>query len=475
MSTDNLTIKETQKGLREKKFSAHELAEGFFKEIETKNKKINAYLATDKDGALEVASEVDVALAKGDDPGPMAGIPIGVKDNILIEGLTATAGSQILKDYIASYDATIISKLKKEKTVFLGKTNLDEFAMGSSTENSSFGVTRNPHDESRVPGGSSGGSAAAIAGDMAVAALGTDTGGSVRQPGAFCGVVGLKPTYGAVSRFGLVAMASSLDQAGPLAKTVEDSAILFNAIGGHDPLDSTSASPSYGDELVNPKLENIKKLTVGIPEEYFIDGVSDEVNNSIKATIKSLEGLGIKTKRVSLPHTKYALSVYYIVMPAEASTNLARYDGIRYGRNVKTKTLQELYENVRGEGFGPEVKRRITLGTFTLSAGYYDAYYDKAQRVRTLIKEDFDKVFESVDVLLTPTAPTTAFKIGERTKNVLDMYLSDVFTIPASLAGLPAISIPTKDNSELPIGFQLIGRHFREADILGIGQFYERI
>lgn len=471
-----LTIKEAHKGLTSKRFSARELMEELYSQIEKDDGRLHAYISIDKDGALETAVRLDAEIAKGDDPGALAGIPLAVKDNILIKGLPATAGSQILKGYTAVYDATIIQKLKEESAIFLGKTNLDEFAMGSSTENSSFETTRNPHDETRVPGGSSGGSAAAVAADMAVAGLGTDTGGSVRQPAAFCGVVGLKPTYGAVSRFGLVALSSSLDQAGPITKTVEDAAILFDAIKGYDPLDATSAKIEYKDNLLDPKLEDIKELTIGIPEEYFVEGLSKEVGDAVLKTIKSIESLGVKTKKISLPHTKYALSVYYIVMPAEASTNLARYDGIRYGTRGSSKNLLELYEKNRGGGFGPEAKRRIILGTFALSAGYYDAYYDKAQRVRTLIKEDFDKAFESVDVILTPTAPTTAFKIGEKAEDPLKMYLSDIFTIPVNLAGLPAVSIPSKEHDgKLPVGFQLIGKHWREADILGIGQFYERL
>jgi len=477
MKIEELTIKETHDGLRSRKFSAYELIEESFSEIEKRDKEIHAFLSLDKEGALKDASKLDSAIASGENLSPLAGVPIALKDNILADGLKATAASKILEDYTSPYDATIVAKLKKEKAIFLGKTNLDEFAMGSSTENSAFGETRNPHDTTRVPGGSSGGSAAAVAGGMAVAALGTDTGGSIRQPAAFCGVVGLKPTYGAVSRFGLVALASSLDQAGPLTKTVEDSAMLFKSIAGHDPLDSTSAKTNYEKkDLTNPKIEEIKNLTVGIPEEYFVDGISKEIGESMEETIKAIENLGLKIKKINLPHTKYALSAYYIVMPAEASTNLARYDGIRFGTRQKAKSLLELYENNRGSGFGSEVKRRIILGTFALSAGYYDAYYDKAQRVRTLIKEDFEKAFEQVDVILTPTTPTTAFKIKEKTENPIDMYLSDILTIPANLSGVPAISIPAKENKgELPIGFQLIGNHWREEDILGIGQLYERM
>ncbi len=471
-----LTIKETHSGLREGRFSATELVEELFAEIEKKDGEIQSYLKLDKDGALKSAAEVDADIAGGGEISPMAGVPLAIKDNILIKGIQATAASKILENYVAAYDATIIGKLRKEKAAFLGKTNLDEFAMGSSTENSAFKITKNPYDMERVPGGSSGGSAAAVAADMAVAGLGTDTGGSIRQPGAFCGVVGLKPTYGSVSRYGLIALASSLDQAGPLTKTVEDAAILFRSISGYDPKDSTSMDVKYGESLTNPKLEDIRRLTIGIPEEYFVEGLSDEVGSAIEKAIRSIESLGLKVKKISLPHTKYALSVYYIVLPAEASTNLARFDGVRYGKRGAADSLLKLYEGNRGEGFGPEPKRRVILGTFALSAGYYDAYYDKAQRVRTLIKKDFDKAFGEVDVILTPTAPTTAFKFGEKVENPLEMYLSDAFTIPVNLAGLPGISIPVKENEgKLPIGLQLIGKHWREEDILGIGQFYERI
>ena len=367
--------------------------------------------------------------------------------------------------------------------MFLGKTNLDEFAMGSSTENSAFQLTRNPHDLERVPGGSSGGSAAAVAAHMAIAALGSDTGGSIRMPASFCGVVGLNPTYGAVSRSGLIAMTSSLDQIGPLTKTVEDAAILFKAIAGQDPLDATSVSARYGGELLNPKFEHVKELTVGLPEEYFADGISKEVSAEVESAIEKLKSLGLRFKKISLPHTKYGLSCYYIVVPAEVSSNLARFDGIRYSRIKNTEaagSLSELYFRQKGAGFGPEAKRRIILGTFVLSSGYYDAYYEKAQRVRTLIKRDFDEAFKEVDVMLTPVVPTTAFKIGEKTDDPLSMYLSDIFAIPAKLAGVPAISIPTKPArelapKELPVGFQLIGKKWREEDILGIGQFYEKV
>lgn len=481
MDLTNFTIKSLHQGLREKQFSAVEVSEAYLKQIEEKDKSLEAYLSVDREGALSAAKGVDELLKRGEPIGFLAGIPLAIKDNILIEGGPATAGSKILKDYTAAYDATVIEKLKKENAVFLGKTNLDEFAMGSSTENSGYQITKNPHDLSRVPGGSSGGSAVAVAASMAAGALGSDTGGSIRQPAAFSGVVGLKPTYGAVSRYGLIALASSLDQIGPLTKTVEDAAILFKAIAGHDKNDSTSVSGIEYGELFEPRLEDLKKLTIGIPEEYFVEGLDNEVAESIKEVQKSLEDAGFKFKKINLPHTKYALSVYYIILPAEASTNLARYDGIRYGSRGGADNLLNLYEENRGEGFGPEVKRRIILGTFVLSAGYHDAYYSKAQKVRTLVKQDFEEAFKSVDVILAPTTPTPAFKIGEKAANPLQMYLSDALTLPVNLAGLPGISIPVRGRGslpagrqgKLPIGFQLIGKPFREADIFGIGIVYE--
>ncbi|MEX2033516.1 MAG: Asp-tRNA(Asn)/Glu-tRNA(Gln) amidotransferase subunit GatA [Candidatus Colwellbacteria bacterium] len=476
MELTNFTIKQLHQGLRSKEFSVTEVTEAYLAQIDEKDKALEAYLSVDREGALSAAREVDEKITRNEAISVLAGIPLAIKDNILIEGQSATAGSKILKDYIAAYDATVIEKLKKENAVFLGKTNLDEFAMGSSTENSGYKITKNPHDLSRVPGGSSGGSAVAVVAGMAAGALGSDTGGSIRQPAAFSGVVGLKPTYGAVSRYGLIALASSLDQIGPLTKTVEDAAILFRAIAGHDKNDSTSISGISYEGMLSPDLEDLKKLTIGIPEEYFVEGLDNEVAESIEEVKKSLEAAGFKFKKINLPHTKYALSVYYIILPAEASTNLARYEGIRYGTRGETKNLIELYYENRGQGFGPEVKRRIILGTFVLSAGYYDAYYSKAQRVRTLVKQDFEEAFKSVDVILAPTAPTPAFKIGEKTKNPLEMYLSDAFTLPVNLAGLPGISIPVKGRGgKLPIGFQLIAKPFREADILGIGRVYEGV
>ncbi len=497
MDIRDLTIKKFHQGLIDKQFSAFEITQAFFDFIKEKDSQINAYLRLTEDLALSQANKIDVDLAEGRSLGILAGVPLAIKDVILIEGEPATAASKILENYQASYDATVIKKLKEAGAIFLGKTNLDEFAMGSSTENSAFKITHNPHDLDRVPGGSSGGSAAAVASDMAVAALGSDTGGSIRQPAGFCGVVGLKPTYGAVSRYGLVAMASSLDQIGPIAKTIEDAAILFKEISGKDDLDSTSIDVKYGDELLNPKLEDIKKLRIGIPKEYFtapdiafgevkggrVEGLDRRVSSAIEEAIKLLKSLKIEFKEISLPYTKYSLSAYYIINPAEISANLARFDGIRYGQmsNVKGQglNLKDIYFNQRGRGFGEEAKRRIILGTFVLSSGYYDAYYTKAQKVRRLIKEDFDRAFKEVDVILTPVSPTPAFKIGEKIDDPLAMYLSDIFTIPVNLAGLPSLAIPVKkyeiDSGELPVGFQLIGKPFREADILGIGQFYERL
>ncbi len=485
-SLRNLTIKSFHDGLVSKKFSALEITQAFFKHIKESDKRIGAYLSLNEDGALKAAERVDIAVAQDEELPILAGVPLAIKDNILIKSLPATAGSKSLENYIASYSAGVIQKLKSEKAIFLGKTNLDEFAMGSSTENSGFHITHNPHDPLRVPGGSSGGSAAAVAAHMAVAALGSDTGGSIRQPAGFCGVVGLKTTYGAVSRNGLIALASSLDQIGPITKTVEDAAMLFKAIAGHDPYDATCTETNYGEELWNPKLEQVRSLTIGLPDEYFPKGLDEEVQKAIGKVILDLESLKINFKKISLPHTNFALPCYYIILPAEVSANLARFDGIRYSRiedkKLNTKTLRDIYMRHRGEGFGTETKRRIILGTFVLSSGYYDAYYQKAQQVRSLIKNDFEKAFNEVDVILTPVSPTSAFKIGERVSDPYSMYLSDIFTIPANLVGLPAVSIPIKETlplssggGRLPIGFQLIGRHFREADILAIGQFYEKI
>jgi aspartyl-tRNA(Asn)/glutamyl-tRNA(Gln) amidotransferase subunit A len=494
----NLTIKKFHEGLLKKKFSALEITQAFLKYIKDTDASIGAYLNLNDEYAIREAEMADLAIAKGEKIGNLAGVPLALKDVILYKGLPTTAGSKILEHYVASYDAHVVTKLKAERAVVLGKTNQDEFAMGSSNENSAFHPTKNPVDLSRVPGGSSGGSAAAVAGHMAIAALGSDTGGSIRQPAAFCGVVGLKPTYGAVSRSGLIAMSSSLDQIGPLTKTVEDAAILFRAIAGYDANDATSSQ--YYDEnnrndMLNPDFERIKQLRVGIPKEYFGEGISPEVRAGVESVIAELKAQGIRFKEISLPHSKYALSCYYIIMPAEVSSNLARFDGIRYAQianllehdsgqllsaeSPRQSALTELYLRQRGRGFGAEAKRRIMLGTFVLSSGYYDAYYAKAQQVRALIKKDFTEAFSGVDIILSPVTPTTAFKFGEKTDDPMAMYLSDIFTIPANLAGVPAISIPVRDlrfatsDKQLPIGFQLIGKHFREADVLGMGRLYE--
>lgn len=479
MELETLTIKAFQEGLAEKRFTALEVSQAYFKRIKEKDKKIGSYLSLFENNALKQAEKADLALAQGKKLSPLAGVPLAIKDNILIEGTITTAASKILEKYKASYDATVIKKLKDQGAVFLGKTNMDEFAMGASTENSAFKLTRNPLDPDRVPGGSSGGSAAAVAASLALASLGSDTNGSIRQPASFCGVVGLKPTYGAVSRHGLIALGSSLDQIGPITKTVEDAAILYEAIRGKDYYDSTSFDTkfSFGDM----DIETLRKITVGIPKEYFeTEGLDDEVAKGVDEALRTLRSLGIKFKEISLPHTKYAVSAYYIILPAEASTNLARYDGVRYARVSAVSDdsdLQEIYFKNRGLGFGPEPKRRILLGTFVLSAGYYDAYYTKAQKMRRLIKQDFDEAFKQVDVIFTPTAPTPAFKIGEKAKDPLSMYLADVFTSPASLAGLPALNVPVMNfvsKEGLPVGFQLIGNHKEEACILDVGHYYER-
>lgn len=481
MDLNNLTIKKFHQGLVNKEFSASEITEEYFSRIEKEDVKINAYLSLNKDGALESAKEIDDKIINGEDIGLIDGVPMAIKDSILIKGLPATAASKILENYKASYDATVISKLKKAGVVVLGKTNMDEFAMGSSTENSAFKITKNPRDLERVPGGTSGGSAAVIASDMAIVSLGSDTGGSIRQPASFCGVIGLKPTYGAVSRFGLMATASSLDQIGPLGKTVEDTAILFDVIRGKDENDSTSVDKDYEDSILNPDFEKVKKLKIGLPKEYFGGGLDNHTQKAINSAIDNLKSLGFEFKEISLPYTKYALSCYYIIMLAEVSANLARFDGIRYSRikneEFNIKNLKDIYFKQKGIGFGAEAIRRILLGTFVLSSGYYDAYYSKAQKVRRLIKEDFDRAFDlsagGVDVILTPVSPTPAFKIGEKIDDPLSMYLSDIFTISLNLAGLPGVSIPVKGVEGLPVGFQLIGKYFKESDILGIGRVYE--
>lgn len=467
-----LTLTEFCNGLREKKFSATEITKLLFEYIDSEDQEIHAYLSLHKETAYARAATVDAALAQGETLSPLAGVPFAIKDNILIQGTKTTAASKILENYEAAYDASVIEKLKKYQVVFLGKTNLDEFAMGSSTESSAYGPTRNPHDRTRVSGGSSGGSAAAVASGMTVAALGSDTGGSIRQPAAFCGVVGLKPTYGAVSRYGVIAMASSLDQIGPLTKTVRDAELVFQAIAGRDPHDATSVSYTYKKMEQN----QTSNLVIGVPDEYFVDGLDGEIAAEIQNVAAAFKTQGIKIKRVSLPHTKYALSTYYIVMPAEVSTNLSRFDGIRYAERKTGKNLWDIYYETKGAGFGPETKRRVILGAFVLSAGHYDAYYARAQKVRRLIAQDFEEAFKDVDVILSPVTPTLPFKIGENINDPLKMYLSDIFTITVNLAGLPALVVPVKGREgKLPVGFQLIGKKWREADIIGLGKLYESL
>ncbi|KKW47359.1 MAG: aspartyl/glutamyl-tRNA amidotransferase subunit A [Candidatus Liptonbacteria bacterium GWC1_60_9] len=476
MHLHDLTISTIREGLLGKKFSALELAQAHFKFIREKDRSIGAFLSLNEEEALRAAEETDLAIAKDEPVPPLSGVPVALKDNMLMEGGITTAGSRILETYRGAYDATVVRKLRDAKAVIIGKTNLDEFAMGSSTESSAFQRTVNPHDPERVPGGSSGGSAAAVAAHMAVVALGSDTGGSIRQPASLCGVVGMKPTYGSVSRYGLIAMSSSLDQIGPFAKTVEDAALLYDAIKGYDPHDATSLPAGRQASQAEPSFEELRKLTIGLPEEYFAGGLEPETEAAVAAAIERFKGLGVAMKKISLPHTNYALSCYYIIMPAEVSANLARFDGIRYGtRPSKAENLLDIYTKARGDGFGLEVQRRIILGTFVLSSGYYDAYYAKAQKVRTLIARDFENAWKEVDVILTPVSPTRAFKFGEKTDDPLKMYLSDIFTIPVNLAGLPGISIPADRSLPLPVGFQLIGRPFREADILGLGKLYERL
>jgi len=491
------TISKIHQGLIKKEFSALELTKSFLERITELDRKISAFLTVISDLALQQAKKIDDLIAQDRQIPLLTGIPCAVKDNILIEGVRCTAASKILENYIAPYDATVIKKLKKEGAVFLGKTNLDEFAMGSSTENSGFFLTRNPHDLTRVPGGSSGGSAAAVAANMCCYALGSDTAGSIRQPASFCGVVGLKPTYGAVSRYGLIAMASSLDQIGPITKTVEDAKIVFEAIAGRDEKDSTSIISNLKScvrtvgQISKPKYplfthRKIQNLKIGVPKEYFIKGMDKDVERVVKEAIKKFEQAGAKIQEISLPHnTDIALAAYYLIMPSEVSANLARYDGIRYGysatsptvptqHTAKIQTLLDVYLESRGRGLGKEVKRRIMLGTYALSAGYYEAYYLRAQKVRSKIIEDFNKAFQKVDVILTPVSPTPAFKLGEK-KDPLSMYLSDIFMTAVNLAGLPALSLPCGNIGKLPVGLQIIGNAFDENKILKIGEIFEKL
>jgi aspartyl-tRNA(Asn)/glutamyl-tRNA(Gln) amidotransferase subunit A len=475
MDLYSLTIHQLHDLLAKKEVTSREATEALYRRIRKVDGKIKAYLLLTEEVAFHRADQVDRKISEGEEIGDLAGIPIGLKDILCTKGIRTTCGSKILEGYIPFYDGAVINKLKEKDSVFLGKLNMDEFAMGSSTENSGFQITHNPWDLERIPGGSSGGSAAAVAADECIAALGTDTGGSIRQPAACCGVVGLKPTYGRVSRYGLVAFASSLDQIGPITKDVEDCAILMNAISGYDPYDSTSVNVEVPDYKQSLK-KNVKGIRIGIPEEYFVEGMDPEVEKSVKEAIDSFRKWGAEIQKISLPHTEYAVAIYYIIATAEASSNLARYDGVKYGlRSKGYRDLMEMYTQTRAKGFGKEVKRRIILGTYVLSAGYYEAYYRKASQVRTLMRRDFEEAFQKVDVIVAPTAPTPAFRIGEKTEDPLQMYLSDIHTIPVNLAGIPAISIPCGFSHEgLPIGLQIIGKHFDEGMLLRVAYTFEQ-
>jgi aspartyl-tRNA(Asn)/glutamyl-tRNA(Gln) amidotransferase subunit A len=475
MDLNTLTIDSARSAVAERKISATALAEAFYGKIASDDPKIGAYLTLSKERAMAKAAKIDSLAEKGEKLPPLAGVPVGIKDVLVTSGVRTTAGSKILGNYVPPYDCTAVARLESAGAVVLGKLNCDEFAMGSSNENSAWKPVHNPRDLSRVPGGSSGGSAAAVAADMAVATLGSDTGGSIRQPASFCGVVGLKPTYGRVSRYGLIAFASSLDHIGPLTKTVKDAATVLRTIAGRDPMDSTSAElpvPDYVAELDKP----VKGLKIGVAKEYLGEGLDAEVRSAVESAIQKLASLGCEIVEVSLPHTKYAIPAYYLVATAEASSNLARFDGVRYGhRAAGVRSLSDMYRRTRDEGFGAEVKRRIMLGTYALSAGYYDAYYLKAQRVRTLLTRDFEDAFKKVDAIVAPTSPTAAFKLGEKVDDPLAMYLADIYTVTANLAGIPGISIPCGQTREkLPIGLQIFGKHFDEGTILRVANAYEK-
>jgi aspartyl-tRNA(Asn)/glutamyl-tRNA(Gln) amidotransferase subunit A len=465
------TIHEAGRFLKEKKLSSVELVLDYLARIEKVEPRVRAFVTLTGELALEQARRADAAIAAGK-AGPLTGIPLAIKDVICTRGVRTTCSSKMLEGFVPPYDATVMEKLNAAGAVMVGKANMDEFAMGSSTENSAFFATHNPWDLARVPGGSSGGSAVAVAAGEAAGALGSDTGGSIRQPAGFCSVVGLKPTYGRVSRYGLVAFASSLDQIGPLTQDVTDCAIMLNAVAGHDRRDSTSVPEPVPDYTKNLK-PDLKGVRLAVPKEY-VEGMQPGVSDVMKAAIKKLEALGASIEETSLPHTPYALAVYYIIAPSEASANLARYDGVKYGYSYPGETMWESMEKTRGRGFGPEVKRRIMLGTYALSAGYYDAWYVKAQKVRTLIRREFDAAFERFDALVTPTSPTVPFRIGEKTDDPLAMYLSDVCTLPINIAGVPGISIPAGFVDGLPVGMQLIGKHFREDTLLRIAYAYEQ-
>jgi aspartyl-tRNA(Asn)/glutamyl-tRNA(Gln) amidotransferase subunit A len=468
-----LTIADARDLLARREISSADLTRACLDRIAAMERRLNAFITVCPREAMEQAEAADKRIAAGNAPA-LCGIPLAIKDIFLTRGLRTTCASKILDKFVAPYDATVITKLRCAGAVFLGKANMDEFAMGSSTENSAFGPTRNPYDPERVAGGSSGGSAAAVAADECLAALGTDTGGSIREPASFCGVVGLKPTYSRVSRYGVIAYASSLDQVGPFAKTVRDAAILLRELAGVDPHDSTCSArpvPDYERALSG----DIKGMRIGVPREFFVEGMDREVEASVRAALKQYQAMGARTVEISLPHTDYAVAAYYLIATAEASANLARYDGIRYGLRVEADNNIDLYNRTRARGFGAEVKRRIMLGTFALSAGYYDAYYLKGQKVRTLIRRDFERAFENCDIIATPVAPTTAFKLGEKMSDPLKMYLSDIFTISVNLAGLPGLSIPCGyDSAGMPIGLQIVGAPFGEEAMLRAGDAYER-
>jgi aspartyl-tRNA(Asn)/glutamyl-tRNA(Gln) amidotransferase subunit A len=474
MDLSTLTVASARTAILEKQFTAVRLVEEFYKKINAEDTEVHAYLTLSEDRALAQAQKIDDLAAKGTVLPPLAGVPVAIKDVMVTRGVRTTAGSKILENFIPPYDCTAVARLEAAGAIVLGKLNCDEFAMGSSNENSAYGAVRNPRDKTRVPGGSSGGSAAAVAAGTAIATLGSDTGGSIRQPASFCGVVGLMPTYGRVSRYGLIAFASSLDHIGPLTKTVKDAAILLGVIAGHDAMDSTSADvpvPDYELEIGKP----VTGFKLGVPREYFGQGLDPEVRIAVEAAIQLLRDAGAQIVPVSLPHTEYAVPTYYVIATAEASSNLARYDGVRYGfRAANARTLSEMYRRTRDQGFGAEVKRRIMLGTYALSSGYYDAYYLKAQKVRTLIARDFQAAFQHVDAIVTPTCPTPAFKLGEKANDPLSMYLADIYTVTADLAGIPGLSVPCgQTRSRLPIGLQILGRHFDEGTILRIGHVVE--
>jgi len=475
MSTDPAwTVASIQAALQKKTVSARELTREFYGKIEADNPRLNAYLALCPERAYAQADRVDKAISRGASLPALAGVPTAVKDVISTRGVTTTCGSRILENHVPPYDATAVERLEKAGAVILGKTNCDEFAMGSSNENSAYGPVRNPVAPDRVPGGSSGGSAAAVAAGLAVVALGTDTGGSVRQPGALCGIPALMPTYGRVSRYGLIAFASSLDRIGPFAVSVRDVAIILGVIAGRDPMDSTSAEvpvPDYPAEIEKP----LQGMRIGVPPQYFGEGMDWEVREKVEAAIERLKSMGCQAVAVDMPHTDYAIATYYLIATAEASSNLARYDGVRYGPRSEAGTLLEMYQATRGRGFGPEVKRRIMLGTYALSAGYYEAYYLRAQKVRALIARDFIAAFKQVDLIVTPTSPVPAFRLGERTADPLEMYLADIYTVTGSLAGVPAISVPCgRTRGGLPVGLQIIGPHFGEARVLQLAHAFEQ-